>query len=133
MAKSRLSGTTLKVGGFLEEFEKDSIREKIDIVDLFSDFGITLNKKGNSFMGCCPWHEDKTPSLSVDRSKGLYNCFGCGESGDVFSLVMKMKNIDFKEATSYLKGNESIKSLIEIRVMVLMPIRAFSVGLRTEA
>jgi DNA primase len=40
-------------------------------------------------MGRCPWHEDSTPSLSVDQEKGLYNCFGCGESGDAFDLVMK--------------------------------------------
>jgi DNA primase catalytic core len=104
MAKSRLKGTTLKVGGFLEEFEKDSIRETVDIVKLFNDFGVNLEKKGNTHMGCCPWHEDKTPSLSVDRTKGLYNCFGCGESGDVFNLVMKMKGLDFKEASKYLKG-----------------------------
>ncbi|OQY38117.1 MAG: hypothetical protein B6229_06725 [Spirochaetaceae bacterium 4572_7] len=106
MTKSRLKGTTLKVGGFLEEFEKDSIRDSVDIVTLFTDFGVELEKKGNNYMGCCPWHEDKTPSLSVDRTKGLYNCFGCGESGDVFSLVMKMKGLDFKQASLFLKGVE---------------------------
>jgi len=107
MAKDRLGGTTLKVGGFLEEFEKDSIKSTVDIVSLFSDFGVKLEKKGSNYMGCCPWHDDKTPSLSVDRTKGLYNCFGCGESGDVFSLVMKMKGVDFKQASLYLKGDST--------------------------
>ena len=55
-------------------------------------------------MGLCPFHEDKTPSLSVDREKGLYNCFGCGESGDAFTLVEKMKGFGFREALEYLKG-----------------------------
>jgi len=105
MAKDRLGGTTLKVGGFLEEFEKDKIKDSIDIVTLFADFGVKLEKKGSNYMGCCPWHDDKTPSLSVDKSKGVYNCFGCGESGDSFSLVMKMRNLDFKEATKFLKDS----------------------------
>ena len=103
MTKSKLNGTTLKVGSFLEEFEKDNIKNTVNIVSLFNDFGVKLEKKGSNYMGCCPWHDDKTPSLSVDRTKGLYNCFGCGESGDVFNLVMKMKGLDFKEACNYLK------------------------------
>lgn len=106
MAKDRLGGTTLKVGGFLEEFEKDKIKDSVDIVTLFADFGVKLEKKGSNYMGCCPWHDDKTPSLSVDRTKGVYNCFGCGESGDSFSLVMKMKGLDFKQATQFLKSRD---------------------------
>lgn len=104
MAKDRLGGSTLKVGGFLEEFEKDKIKSSVDIVTLFGDFGVKLEKKGSGYMGCCPWHDDKTPSLSVDKEKGLYNCFGCGESGDVFNLVMKVKGLDFKEASLFLKS-----------------------------
>ena len=114
MAKDRLGGTTLKVSGFLEEFEKDKIKENIDIVELFNLFGIKLTKKGSNYMGCCPWHEDKTPSLSVDKTKGLYNCFGCGESGDSFSLVMKMKGLDFKEATTFLKDFTNTSDLSSI-------------------
>jgi DNA primase len=52
----------------------------------------------------CPWHEDSTPSLSVDQEKGLYNCFGCGESGDAFDLVMKERGLDFPSAVKFLKG-----------------------------
>jgi len=104
MAKDRLKGKkTLKVTGFLEEFEKDGLKDKVDIVDLFYEFGVKLKQKGKSFIGLCPWHDDKNPSLSVDKEKGLYNCFGCGESGDVFSLVEKMKDYDFKQALDYLK------------------------------
>jgi DNA primase len=109
MATDRLSGRkTLKVDGFLEEFEKDEIKSKVDIVLLFSHFGVKLSPKGKGFSGRCPWHQDKDPSLSVDREKGLYHCFGCGESGDVFALVEKMKGVGFREALEYLKPHVGI-------------------------
>jgi DNA primase len=103
--KSRLGGVkTLKVSGILDEFEKDEVKKGVDIVSLFSSFGVHLEKKGKSWMGRCPWHEDSTPSLSVDQEKGLYNCFGCGESGDAFDLVMKERGLDFPSAVKFLKG-----------------------------
>jgi DNA primase len=103
--KSRLGGVkTLKVSGILDEFEKDEVKKSVDIVSLFASFGVHLEKKGKSWMGRCPWHEDSTPSLSVDQEKGLYNCFGCGESGDAFDLVMKEKGLDFPSAVKFLKG-----------------------------
>jgi DNA primase len=103
MATERLKGKTLKVSGLLEEIEKDAIKDKVDIVALFAELGVELKQKGKSFSGRCPWHDDKTPSLSVDREKGLYNCFGCGESGDVVTLVEKMKGLAFKEALKFLQ------------------------------
>ena len=104
MSGDRLGGVkTLKVSGFLDEFEKDEIKKSVDIISLFTSFGVSLEQKGNSFIGNCPFHDDKTPSLSVDREKGLFNCFGCGESGDVFNFVQKIKGIDFKESLKYLK------------------------------
>lgn len=95
---------TLKVGTILDEFEKDRLKAGIDIVELFGSFGVSLAPRGKGFIGKCPWHDDTTPSLSVDREKGLYNCFGCGESGDAFSLVQKMNGLDFKGALEYLKS-----------------------------
>ena len=103
-AHDRLSGRkTLKVEGVLEELEKDEIKGKVDIVDLFESFGVKLSQRGKSYAGLCPWHEDHEPSLSVDREKGLYHCFGCGESGDVVDLVEKMKGLGFREALEYLR------------------------------
>jgi len=95
---------TLRVSSILDEFEKDRIKGTVDIVSLFTSFGVSLERKGKNYMGNCPWHEDGTPSLSVDREKGLYNCFGCGESGDAFTLVEKMRGCNFKGALEYLKG-----------------------------
>jgi 5S rRNA maturation endonuclease (ribonuclease M5) len=100
----RLKGRkTLQVANFLDEFEKDDIKKDIDIVRLFQHFGVNLTKKGKSYLGKCPWHDDRNPSLSVDREKGLYNCFGCGESGDIFTLTEKMKGLSFRESVTYLK------------------------------
>jgi DNA primase catalytic core len=103
----RLGGRkTLEVTGFLEEFEKEAVKKGVDIIALFGSFGVELVRKGKSYTGRCPWHEDSTPSLSVDREKGLYHCFGCGESGDVVSLVQKMRGVGFREALAYLaQGN----------------------------
>ena len=92
MPYDRLKGKkTLKASSFLDEFEKDDVKKNTDLVLLFEGFGIHLEKKGRSYLGRCPWHDDEEPSLSVDRDKGLYNCFGCGESGDAFTLVEKIK------------------------------------------
>jgi len=103
--RGRLKGRSpLSKGvGFLEEFSKDEVKSRVDIVALFASFGVKLEKKGSSWMGSCPFHEDKSPSLSVDQSKGLYHCFGCGESGDVFNLVMRFQTLSFPEALDFLK------------------------------
>lgn len=107
-ARDRLRGVkTLQVTGVLEEFEKDDVKKDVDIISLFHSFGVELKKKGKSHVALCPWHEDKNPSLSVDKDKGLYNCFGCGESGDIFTLVEKMKGYNFKEALAFLKDFSS--------------------------
>ena len=104
MSRDRLGGVkTLKVTGFLNEFEKDDIKRSVDIISLFSTFGVRLEKKGKSHTGLCPFHDDKNPSLSVNQEKGLYNCFGCGESGDVFDLVCGVKGVGFTEALAFLK------------------------------
>lgn len=104
MKSDRLHGKkTLRINGFLDEFEKDEVKRKVNLLGEFQSFGIALSKKGKGYIGKCPWHQDETSSLSVDQEQGLYHCFGCGESGDVFTLVEKMKGYDFKEALQYLK------------------------------
>ena len=106
---SKLKGRpTLAVDGFLEELEKDELKKRTDLVALFESFGVHLEKKGASYMGRCPFHDDKNPSLSVDPVKGLYHCFGCGESGDAIELVKKIKSLSFREAVSYLKAEASM-------------------------
>ena len=82
MSQDKLGGRkTLAVEGFLQEFEKDEIKRRVDIVSLFDSFGVVLTAKGKGFAGRCPWHHDKEPSL-WKTAKGLLP-LGRGESGDV--------------------------------------------------
>ena len=79
----------------------DEIRSKLDIVDIVQT-RVLLKKKGANWWGCCPFHKEKTPSFSVSPSKGIYKCFGCGESGDAFTFLMKMNNQSFSEVVQDL-------------------------------
>jgi DNA primase catalytic core len=117
LKKDPLKGQkTLKVTGFLEEFEKDDIKKNIDIVELFAYFNVKLKQSGKGYKGTCPFHNDsKTPSLSVSRDKGgVYHCFGCGEAGDAFDLVEKMKGFEFKGALKFLKEWRGLSSFSSV-------------------
>lgn len=85
----------------------DRVRESTDIVELISEV-TKVRKSGRSVMAVCPFHEEKTPSMSVDRARGLYHCFGCGEGGDVFSFVQKTQGLDFPEAVEFLANKAGI-------------------------
>lgn len=80
----------------------EEIRAKVDIADLVSSYGFHLKQVGGILWCCCPFHTEKTPSFKVDSSRGTYHCFGCGESGDVFSFVQKQEGLSFMEAVRKL-------------------------------
>ena len=84
---------------FLEE-----LRSKNDIVDVTSKY-ITLNRRGANFWACCPFHHEKTPSFSIKQDGQFFKCFGCGESGNVITFVMKSENVDFMTAVEILCKN----------------------------
>ena len=86
----------------------DELRQRLSLVDVISR-RVPLNKKGQNYWGCCPFHNEKTPSFSVSEEKGFYHCFGCGEHGDIISFVMKSENVDFKTAISELADMAGIK------------------------
>ncbi len=79
----------------------DEIRQRTDLVSLINEY-IKLERRGKNMVGLCPFHNEKTPSFSVSPDKQLYHCFGCGASGNVFSLIMQMENLTFPEAAHYL-------------------------------
>lgn len=85
----------------------DEIRTQNDIVSVISEY-IALKPKGSSFFGLCPFHNESTPSFSVSADKQFYYCFGCGESGNVYSFIMKMENCDFPEAVKRLADRAHI-------------------------
>jgi DNA primase catalytic core len=74
------------------------MKASVDIAALCASLDIRLKPVGKDLMGLCPFHDEKTPSFSVTPSTGLYHCFGCGQAGDIFSLLMKLDKIDFTEA-----------------------------------
>lgn len=78
--------------GFSEE-----LRNQADILRVIGDY-VSLKKKGNNYWACCPFHNEKTPSFSVNPSKGLFKCFGCGKGGDAITFVMEIEGAPFPEA-----------------------------------
>jgi len=85
----------------------DRVREATDLVELISEV-TTVKRSGRSFMAVCPFHEEKTPSMSVDRARGLYHCFGCGKSGDVFTFVSETQGVEFGDALELLARKAGI-------------------------
>jgi DNA primase len=85
----------------------EAIRDRADIVDIISEY-LTLKKAGRNFVGLCPFHNEKTPSFTVNRDKQIFYCFGCHEGGNVFSFLMKLNNQSFPEAVRYLASKTGV-------------------------
>lgn len=83
------------------------VKEAINIIDIVGEF-VDLKKAGKNYKGLCPFHKEKTPSFVVSEERGTYKCFGCGESGDVFSFLMKRDNMTFPETLDYLADKAGI-------------------------
>lgn len=79
----------------------DLILDTAQIADVVSDF-VTLKRRGASFVACCPFHNEKTPSFYVTPSKGIYKCFGCGKAGTAVGFVMEHEHCTYVEALQYL-------------------------------
>ena len=92
---------------FYSEELVEEIREKNDIVDVIGSF-VGLKRAGNSYMCCCPFHNEKTPSFHVSRTKQIYHCFGCGVGGNVITFLMQYENYTFAEALKYLADRAGI-------------------------
>ena len=109
----------------------DEIRSRLDILDVVQS-RVVLKKRGANYWGCCPFHNEKTPSFSVNVQKGIFKCFGCGEGGDAISFLMKINNQSFSDvikdlaaqfnielphthgnSKQYTEEKEQIKSLLE--------------------
>ncbi len=85
----------------------EEVRQRNDVVDVVSSY-VKLQKKGNNYMGLCPFHNEKSPSFSVSGSKQMYHCFGCGVGGNVFTFIMEYENYTFVEAMKYLAERAGI-------------------------
>lgn len=83
------------------------VRERSDIVSIISQY-VPLQKRGSGYFGCCPFHNEKTPSFSVNANDQFYHCFGCGAGGNVFTFIMQMENMNFVEALKELAGRAGV-------------------------
>lgn len=79
----------------------EEVRSRSDIVDVISSY-VKLQRKGSSYFGLCPFHNEKSPSFSVSPDKQMYYCFGCGAGGNVFTFLMEYENFTFPEALKML-------------------------------
>lgn len=85
----------------------EEIRARNDIVDVISGY-VRLQKKGSTYFGLCPFHNEKSPSFSVTPSKQMYYCFGCGAGGNVFTFLMEYENFTFQEALQTLADKAGV-------------------------
>jgi DNA primase len=85
----------------------DQVQAAADLVEIVGHY-TQLKKSGANFMGCCPFHEEKTASFSVNPTEKLYYCFGCGEGGNLFSFVQRKENLDFAQAVECLADKYGI-------------------------
>lgn len=86
----------------------DKIMDAADIVEVVSEF-VSLRKRGTSYKGLCPFHDDTTPSFSVSQVKGVYKCFACGEAGNVVNFLMKHEQMTYTEALRWLANKYHIE------------------------
>jgi DNA primase len=92
----------------------DDLRRQADIVRIIQDY-VSLKKKGANWMACCPFHQEKTPSFSVNPAKEIYYCFGCHRGGSVYNFVMEMERVSFPEAVRIVaeKSNVRLPALVD--------------------
>jgi len=94
--------------GRIPEETIQAIRDRVDVVDLIGRY-VTLKKAGRSFKGLCPFHQEKTASFTVNPERGIFHCFGCGESGNAITFLMRHENLTFPEAARVLAAECGIE------------------------
>lgn len=93
--------------GFIPENQINDLKDRIDIIDIISEY-VNLKRAGSSFKGLCPFHHEKTPSFSVSPERNSFHCFGCHEGGDAISFIMKIENLSYIDAIRFLADKMGI-------------------------
>ena len=86
----------------------EEVRQNNDIVSVISQY-VHLSRKGRNYFGLCPFHNEKSPSFSVSPDRQIFHCFGCGVGGNVYTFLMKIEGITFKEAIETLAEKANIQ------------------------
>ncbi|MDE7394083.1 MAG: DNA primase [Muribaculaceae bacterium] len=92
----------------IDQETKQRILDAADIVEVVSDF-VTLKRRGANYIGLCPFHNERTPSFSVSKSKGICKCFSCGKGGSPVNFLMELEQMSFNEALRYLAKKYNIE------------------------
>ncbi|MBO5268116.1 MAG: DNA primase [Muribaculaceae bacterium] len=92
----------------IDRITVDKILDATNIVDVVSDF-VSLKKRGSSYLGLCPFHNERTPSFSVSPSRGIFKCFSCGKAGTAVSFLMDLENMNYTEALKWLARKYNIE------------------------
>ena len=88
--------------------EVEEIKDRLDIVDIISGY-LTLKRAGSNFKANCPFHHEKTPSMMINPERQIFKCFGCGESGDIYTFIEKMEGLDFYNTLKLLADKAGVK------------------------
>lgn len=100
----------------------EDLKARLDITEVVNRYVSKLKKVGKEYEACCPFHDERTPSFTVNPAKGFFHCFGCGAHGDVISFYQRITGADFKQALRDLGGAEFADAReIERSTVVLEP------------
>ncbi len=103
-----------KNGSRIGDDELASLKASVSLEAVVRAAGVALEKRGSDLVGCCPFHDDKTPSFVVTPGKALWRCFGaCDAGGDVISFVMKSQQISFRHAVERLRSQAGVAAPVE--------------------
>lgn len=94
--------------GRIDQETVQRILDAADIVDVVSDF-VSLKRRGANYIGLCPFHNERTPSFSVSKSKGICKCFSCGKGGSAVNFIMQLEQMSYQEALRYLAKKYNIE------------------------
>ncbi|MGH2726472.1 MAG: DNA primase [Actinomycetota bacterium] len=97
------------MAGRIRDQDIEEVRRKANLIEVASEY-MQVRKAGSArFKALCPFHQEKTPSFSLEAGRGLYYCFGCNKGGDVISLVMELENLTFVEAVERLAAKVGVR------------------------
>jgi DNA primase len=98
----------------IEKERIEQIKRSVDLGALMRSRGIELRKNGKGLKGRCPFHEDKTPSLSINPKENLWQCFGCGAAGDAIRFIELFDKVDFRQAVEMKVKGSSLRLTISL-------------------